>query len=79
MLDIINISGYDLILGTPWLFQHQVCIGFNPARVVIGSDVALPLAGPSVTEIASRAVALQEDEVTAARNSLKAYAEPLLD
>jgi hypothetical protein len=76
-LDIINISGYDLILGTPWWFQHQVCVGFNPARVVIGSDISLPLTGPSVTEIASRAVALQEDEVTAARNFLKAYAEPL--
>ncbi|KAF8804877.1 hypothetical protein BYT27DRAFT_7105938, partial [Phlegmacium glaucopus] len=36
--DIININNYDLILGTPWMHQHQVCIGFNPARVVVGSD-----------------------------------------
>ena len=33
-LDVININNYDLILGTPWLYQHKVCIGFNPARVV---------------------------------------------
>ena len=38
VFDIININSYDLILGTPWLFQHQVCLGLNPGRVVLGSD-----------------------------------------
>ena len=42
-VDIINISNYDLILGTLWMHQHKMCIGFNPARVVIGSDDAQPL------------------------------------
>ncbi|KAJ3803844.1 hypothetical protein F5876DRAFT_3249, partial [Lentinula aff. lateritia] len=28
--DIVNISNYDLILSTPWLFQYQVGIGLNP-------------------------------------------------
>ena len=23
--DVINVSQYDLILGTPWLFQHRMC------------------------------------------------------
>ena len=41
--DIININSYDLILGTPFLHQHQICIGLNPARVVIGSDVSRPI------------------------------------
>ena len=27
--DIINLSSYDLILGTPWLYQHQVCLGLT--------------------------------------------------
>ena len=40
--DVININSYDIILGTPWMWQHQVCIGFNKARVVIGSDVPIP-------------------------------------
>jgi hypothetical protein len=44
-LDIINISSYDVILGTPWMFQHQVCVGLNPSHVVIGSDAALPIIG----------------------------------
>ena len=29
-LDVINLSGYDLILGTPWLFQHKITYGINP-------------------------------------------------
>lgn len=41
--DITNINNYNLILGTPWMYQHQVCLGFNPAQIVIGSDKALPL------------------------------------
>lgn len=61
--DIINLSSYDLILGTPWLYQHQVSVGFNPARVLVGSDVALPLDGVSITSIASRAVALENSDI----------------
>ena len=41
--DIINLNSYDLILGTPWMHQHQLCLGFNPAWVVIGSDEPQPL------------------------------------
>ena len=29
--NIINLNNYDIILGTPWMHQHQICIGFNPA------------------------------------------------
>jgi Retroviral aspartyl protease len=42
-LDIINLNSYDVILGTPWMYQHKVCLGFNPARVVVGADEVLPL------------------------------------
>ena len=41
--DIANLNDYDMILGTPWMYQHQVCIGLNPARIVIRSDVPLPI------------------------------------
>jgi hypothetical protein len=41
LFDIININSYDLILGTPWLYQHQAYIGLNPGRVVIGSPYPL--------------------------------------
>ncbi|KAG8908259.1 hypothetical protein FRB99_008324 [Tulasnella sp. 403] len=36
--DIINLDNYDIILGTPFLYQHKVLIGFNPSRVAIGSN-----------------------------------------
>lgn len=29
--DIVNLSYYDTILGTPWLFQHSASLRFNPA------------------------------------------------
>lgn len=27
--DIVNLNLYDLIIGTPFLFQYQVLLGFN--------------------------------------------------
>jgi len=75
--DIINISNYDLILGTPWLYQHRVCIGLNPARVVIGSDTSLPIEGSSITKLASRAVEIIKLNIDAARKLLIDYAAPL--
>ena len=75
--NIINLSSYDLILGTPWLYQHQVCLGFNPARILVGSDRALPLDGVSVTSIASRAVVLENSEINRAHQFLMEYMDPL--
>jgi Retroviral aspartyl protease len=51
--DIMNISNYNIIFGTLWLFQHQVTIGLNPIMVVVGSTESQPLRGESVTRIAS--------------------------
>lgn len=34
--DVANISNYGLILGKPWIFQHQVTISLNPSPVIIG-------------------------------------------
>ena len=77
LFDIININSYDLILGTPWLYQHQVCVGFNPGRVVIGSDDAVPVKlGPS-TKLMSQAISVGEDEIKAAHEELRQYAKPL--
>ena len=42
--DIINLSSYDLILGTPWMYQHQICLGFNSSHIIVGSDEALLIA-----------------------------------
>ena len=75
--DIINLSYYDIILRMPWLFQHSVCLGFNPARVLIRSDTSLPINGKSVSSIASRAMRISQMAIDQAREELFAYAEPL--
>ncbi|KAF8208397.1 hypothetical protein K438DRAFT_2072545 [Mycena galopus ATCC 62051] len=43
--DVCNLDAYDVVLGTPFLFQHKVAVGFNPTRVIIGSISPLPLEG----------------------------------
>jgi hypothetical protein len=46
--DIANLQNYDLILGTPFLFQHKVMLGFNDTRVIIGSGPPQLIRGPQV-------------------------------
>ncbi|KAJ3730437.1 hypothetical protein C8R42DRAFT_568408, partial [Lentinula raphanica] len=75
--DIANIANCDMILGTKFLYQHEVTVGFNPCRVVIGSNHALPLEGPTITKVVSRVVGLGGDDLEAARNELRAYAKTL--
>ena len=76
-LDIINLNSYDAILGTPWMYQHQVCLGFNPARVVIGSDSALPVKTGVDTKLMAAMMGPEEQQVESVRDDLRRYAEPL--
>ncbi|TFK17822.1 hypothetical protein FA15DRAFT_604354, partial [Coprinopsis marcescibilis] len=75
--DIINLSNYDVILGTPFLYQHQVLFGLNPTRVVIGSEEALPLEGKGVNRLASNHLGPEMDEIQQARDELMAYAQSI--
>ncbi|KAG2034497.1 hypothetical protein BDR03DRAFT_984357 [Suillus americanus] len=59
--DIINLQNYDLILGTPFLYQHSMTVGFNSSRVMLGSMDPLPLKGSGVMTLESRAVEVFED------------------
>ncbi|KAJ2980416.1 hypothetical protein NUW54_g11009 [Trametes sanguinea] len=52
--DIVNLLNYDLILGTPILYQHRISLTFNPMAIVIGSDRALPVEGKQVRVLESR-------------------------
>src|ERR1700743_782421 len=56
--DVANLDNYDAILGTPFLYQHQVAIAFNPSRVVVGSSEPQEMKGPEVTTINSAAADL---------------------
>ena len=75
--DVANLNDYDVILGTPWIYQHQVCIGLNPSRIVIGSDVALPITSENDTKPLLNFIMPSDDEIVAAREELMAYAKPL--
>jgi hypothetical protein len=46
--DVANIDNYDMILGTPFLFQHSVRLGFNPNSIFIGSPKAKPLESDNI-------------------------------
>ncbi|KAF7371586.1 Transcription factor [Mycena venus] len=75
--DVMNISNYDLILGTPFIYQHQVLVGLNPAQVAIGSIKALPIVGEEVVTLASHAADILEDKLEILRKELHDYAADL--
>lgn len=75
--DIANVDGYDLILGTLFLFQHQMVLGFNDTRVVVGSDPSLPMKGEQVMKLTSQAVKIKDNVLEAMRIQLHKYARPL--
>ena len=76
-LDVININSYDLILGTPWLYQHQVCVGFNPACIIIGSDDSLPLNVNPDTKLMVHSLTAESHEIEQAQSALWRYTDPL--
>jgi len=69
--DIMNLDGYNLILGTPFMFQHQVLIGFNPSQVVVKSAISLPLKGDQVTMLSSLAMDLMEVQLATLHDELQ--------
>ena len=75
--DVINLNNYNLILGTPWMLQHQVCIGFNPAWIVVGSDEAKPLKVGSNTKLMVHSLTPDEQRLDDAWEELRQYTEPL--
>jgi len=75
--DIVNLDNYDAILGTPFMFQHQVAIGFNPSRVIVGSNEPLEIKGPEVTTITSASADLLNEGLDKLRKELRQEAEDL--
>ena len=67
----ININSYDLILGTPWMYQHQICLGFTLARVVVGSDIALTVRSGVDTKLMTAGITLEERLLEEVQENLK--------
>jgi hypothetical protein len=75
--DIINLHDYNLILGTLFLFQHQVSVGLNPPCIIIGSNKALPVWGEQVSVLESRTAGAVEEDLEQAHWQLLEWAKPL--
>ncbi|KIJ41618.1 hypothetical protein M422DRAFT_172031 [Sphaerobolus stellatus SS14] len=75
--DIMNLENYDLILGTPFLFQHGIMLGFNPIHIAIGSKDAQPIRGPKVSVLGSMASQIIADGLTEIRAMLREEASDL--
>ncbi|KIO16999.1 hypothetical protein M407DRAFT_51134, partial [Tulasnella calospora MUT 4182] len=75
--DIMNIENYDLILGTPFLFQHKVALAFNPSLLSVGSGNSLPIEGENVSVIPSRAANVAEGQLELLRQQLATEARDL--
>lgn len=76
--DIMNINDYDLILGTPFLFQHQITIGFNNSQISIGSPDPKPIdKGEHVDQLTSHLVDVVKQDLEKLRQEVKDYARDL--
>jgi hypothetical protein len=69
--DVVNLDSYDVVLGTPFLFQHKVAVGPNPTRVVVGSNEPLPLEGDTIVRIISAAAEVCEDKYDNLRRRIR--------
>ena len=76
--DVMNLQGYNVILGTPWIYQHKVTFGLNPSRVMIGSAAAVPMIeGANVAKLSSGSMIKYERNLEEIRIELREYAAPL--
>ncbi|KAG8695605.1 hypothetical protein FRC09_009059, partial [Ceratobasidium sp. 395] len=69
--DVINLDNYDLILGTPFLYQYKVIVSFNPPTVSIGERDAQPIQRESLLVIESLAARLYDSEIEKRREALR--------
>jgi len=77
--DIINIASYDMILGTPFIWQHKIIAGMNPTRVAIGSNLPLHVQGEDAHTILGATAAHHEDELEEVREMLRHEAKELCE
>ncbi|KIN99114.1 hypothetical protein M404DRAFT_78798, partial [Pisolithus tinctorius Marx 270] len=67
----------DLILGTPFLYQHKIMVGLHSPRVVVGSVLPTEMKGAQVSTLESRATEVYNDNLEKARKYLQELAKPL--
>jgi len=77
MFDIANLESYDVILGMPFLFQHQILLGFNPSEIKVRSVDPLPIWGAQAQILELRESTLADDELEKYHEELQRYASDI--
>jgi len=75
--NIANLDLYDIILGMPFLYQHQVLLRFNPSELKIQSIEALPICGAETQVLEVRSAGPGDEELEAYRKELCNYASDI--
>ena len=75
--DVINLQNYDIILGTLFLYQHQVLVGLNSSRLIIGCKEPREMKGPQVSVLESRATEIYKENLEKVQEHLRELARPL--
>ncbi|CAG7852966.1 Transposon Ty3-I Gag-Pol polyprotein AltName: Full=Gag3-Pol3; AltName: Full=Transposon Ty3-2 TYA-TYB polyprotein; Contains: RecName: Full=Capsid protein; Short=CA; AltName: Full=p24; Contains: RecName: Full=Spacer peptide p3; Contains: RecName: Full=Nucleocapsid protein p11; Short=NC; Contains: RecName: Full=Ty3 protease; Short=PR; AltName: Full=p16; Contains: RecName: Full=Spacer peptide J; Contains: RecName: Full=Reverse transcriptase/ribonuclease H; Short=RT; Short=RT-RH; AltName: Full=p55; Contains: Re len=75
--DVMNIDSYDIILGTPFLFQHQALVGFNPTRFAFESVKSKPIQGDDTARISSQAARILDKNLERVREMMRLEAADL--
>lgn len=75
--DIANLEAYDVILGMPFLFQHQVLLGFNPPEIKIRSLEPLPIRGAQTQVLELKGSSPEMDLIESYRKELFGYAKDI--
>ncbi|PVF94985.1 hypothetical protein CPB86DRAFT_679506, partial [Serendipita vermifera] len=77
--DVLNLATYDIILGTPFMWQHSVMVGMNPTRIAIGNDQPLPMEGDDVRTLLSAMMIHEAEELEKVREMLRAEGRDLCE
>ncbi|QRV99116.1 Reverse transcriptase (RNA-dependent DNA polymerase) [Ceratobasidium sp. AG-Ba] len=75
--DVINLENYDLILGTPFMYQYKVIMGFNPPTISLGCTKAEPIDRETALIIELMAAELYEEKIEERREELRQYGADL--
>lgn len=78
MFDVSNLESYDLILGTPFLYQHRILLGLNPTQVIVNSIESLPIRGMQTVRLEVNAAGSDMSNIIEQmRAELYEYATPI--
>lgn len=71
---VANLDSHDMILGLPFMIQHSLVLGFNPAQVTIRSDKPVPLPRDQAWPLSVSTVGFSEVDILRLREELTVYA-----